>query len=170
MKRASKSCIIKLEHPLQIRASPPKQRFYCLPEVALVFKWTVFVFLLQQASGVSQRALSAEYISPVLFNWRAFFALSLLFCFFIFLVGALGIIFNRKNIILLMVSVEIMFLGINLIFIFSFLIHGNPTALLYSLVILSLAAAEAAIGFGLLVASFRNKPTIEFKAFNRLKG
>jgi NADH-quinone oxidoreductase subunit K len=71
---------------------------------------------------------------------------------------------------MLMVSVEVMFLGINLVFIFAFLINGTPTALIYSLIILSLAAAEAAIGFGLLVASFRNKPNIEFKAFNRLKG
>jgi len=97
-----------------------------------------------------------------------FWTLSL--CFYIFLIGAFGIIFNRKNIIMLMVSVEVMFLGINLVFIFSFFINGAAIALIYALIILSLAAAEAAIGFGLLVVSFRNKPNIEFKAFNRLKG
>jgi NADH:ubiquinone oxidoreductase subunit K len=95
---------------------------------------------------------------------------SILFSIFIFLIGGFGIIFNRKDILWLMVSIEIMFLGISLVFIFTFVFFDTPLSIIYSFIIVSLAAAEAAIGFGLLVGSFSLRPNISFSRFNHLKG
>ena len=86
------------------------------------------------------------------------------------LFGALGIVFARQNLILLMVFIEVMFLGINLTFIYGFIFFGFEAGMIYALIVLSIAAAEAAIGFGILIAAFRASSTIEFKHFNKLKG
>jgi NADH-quinone oxidoreductase subunit K len=102
----------------------------------------------------------------IVFNFGFF----LIFSGIIFSIGAFGIAFNRKNVILLMVSVEIMFLGINLIFISGYIFLNLEVGLIYALINLSISAAEAAVGFGLLMASFRNLPNITFTGFNRLKG
>jgi NADH-quinone oxidoreductase subunit K len=98
------------------------------------------------------------------------FGFFLIFSGLIFSIGAFGLAFNRKNVLLLMASVEIMFLGINLVFISSYIFLNLEVGLIYALINLSIAAAEAAIGFGLLMASFRNLPDISFSGFNRLKG
>jgi NADH-quinone oxidoreductase subunit K len=98
------------------------------------------------------------------------FGIFLIFSGLIFCIGAFGVAFNRKNILLLMASVEIMFLGINLVFISGYIFLSLEVSLVYALVNLSLAAAEAAIGFGLLMGSFRNRQDITFAGFNRLKG
>lgn len=98
------------------------------------------------------------------------FGIFLVFSGLIFSIGVFGIAFNKKNVILLMASVEIMFLGINLVFISGYIFLNLEVSLVYALVNLSIAAAEAAIGFGLLVGSFRNQQGITFTSFNRLKG
>lgn len=98
------------------------------------------------------------------------FGFFLIFAGLIFSIGAFGIAFNRKNVILLMASIEVMFLGVNLVFISGYVFLNLEVGLIYALVSLSISAAEAAIGFGLLMASFRNKPHIAFSSFNRLKG
>jgi NADH-quinone oxidoreductase subunit K len=98
------------------------------------------------------------------------FGIFLIFSGLIFCVGAFGVAFNRKNVFLLMASVEIMFLGINLVFISGYVFLNLEISLIYALVNLSLAAAEAAIGFGLLMGSFRKRQDISFIGFNRLKG
>ena len=69
-----------------------------------------------------------------------------------------------------MASVEVMFLGVNFVFISGYVFLNLEVGLIYALISLSLSAAEAAIGFGLLIASFRNLPSITFSTFNRLKG
>jgi NADH:ubiquinone oxidoreductase subunit K len=104
--------------------------------------------------------------SGIAFNFGFF----LIFSGLIFSIGAFGIAFNRKNVLLLMASVEIMFLGINLVFISGYIFLNLEVGLIYALINLSISAAEAAIGFGLLLASFRNLPDITFSRFNRLKG
>ena len=98
------------------------------------------------------------------------FGFFLIFSGIIFSVGAFGIAFNRKNILLLMVSVEIMFLGINLIFISAYVFLNLEVGLIYALISLSISAAEAAVGFSLVMSSFRNSPDITIKGFNRLRG
>ena len=87
-----------------------------------------------------------------------------------FLIGALGVGFNRKNVILLMVCVEVMFLGVNLVFISGYVFLGLDLGLVFALVSLSVAAAEAAVGFSLLTSSFRVLPVIALKRLSRLKG
>jgi NADH-quinone oxidoreductase subunit K len=98
------------------------------------------------------------------------FGFFLVFSGLIFSIGVFGIAFNRKNVLLLMASVEIMFLGINLVFISGYVFLNLEVGLVYALISLSIAAAEAAIGFGLLMGSFRNRQDITFTGFNRLKG
>jgi NADH:ubiquinone oxidoreductase subunit K len=78
--------------------------------------------------------------SEIPFNFGIF----LTFSGIIFSIGAFGIAFNRKNVLLLMVSVEIMFLGINLAFISGYIFLNLEVGLVYALVNLSIAAAEAA--------------------------
>jgi NADH:ubiquinone oxidoreductase subunit K len=103
-------------------------------------------------------------------NLESNFGIFLIFSGLIFFIGAFGIAFNRKNILILMASVEIMFLGVNLVFISGYIFLNLEVGLIYALISLSISAAEAAIGFGLLMSSFRNKPNITFSRFNRLKG
>ena len=101
---------------------------------------------------------------------RLNFGFFLIFSSLIFSIGFFGIAFNRKNIILLLISVEIMFLGINLVFISGYVFLQLELGLVYALVNLSISAAEAAIGFGLITASFRNLPDISIQEFSKLKG
>lgn len=77
---------------------------------------------------------------------------------------------NRKNFIILMVFVEIMFLGIILIFIYTAHFFSLPEGQVYALINLGISAAEAAIGFGLFIASFRHFSFAVFEGFNKLKG
>ena len=101
---------------------------------------------------------------------RLNFGFFLIFSSLIFSIGAFGIAFNRKNILLLIISVEIMFLGINLVFISGYIFLQLELGLVYALISLSISAAEAAIGFGLITASFRNLPDISIQEFSKLKG
>jgi NADH-quinone oxidoreductase subunit K len=98
------------------------------------------------------------------------FGFFLIFSGQIFAIGAFGIAFNRKNILLLMVSVEVMFLGINLLFISAYIFENLELGLIYALITLTISAGEAAIGFSLLMSSFRNSPDITIKGLNRLRG
>ncbi len=88
----------------------------------------------------------------------------------LFAIGIVGVMINRKNVITLLMSIELMLLAVNLNFIaFSrYLndIHGQ----IFVFFILTVAAAEAAIGLAILVAIFRNRRTIEVESLNELKG
>ena len=88
----------------------------------------------------------------------------------IFLLGMIGIILNRKNLILMLMSIELLLLAINLSFI-TFSVHlGDLKGQIISLFILTVAAAESAIGLAILVAYYRVRGTIEVQKMNRLKG
>ncbi len=88
----------------------------------------------------------------------------------LFTLGVLGIILNRKNIIIILMSVELILLSvnINLVAFSSFL--GDLTGQVFSLFILTVAAAEAAIGLAILVTYFRNRGTIAVEDVNMMKG
>ena len=88
----------------------------------------------------------------------------------LFTVGMLGIFLNRKNIIIILMSVELILLAvnINLVAFSSFL--GDLTGQVFSLFILTVAAAEAAIGLAILVVFFRNRGTIAVEDINLMKG
>jgi len=88
----------------------------------------------------------------------------------LFTLGVMGIILNRKNIIIILMSVELILLSvnINLVAFSSFL--GDLTGQVFSLFILTVAAAEAAIGLAILVAYFRNRGSIAVEDINMMKG
>lgn len=89
---------------------------------------------------------------------------------FLFGLGIAGIILNRKNLIVLLMSVELILLAVNTNFIaFSYFL-GNYTGQLVVFFILTVAAAEAAVGLAILVVLFRQTRTIEVQQLDALKG
>ena len=88
----------------------------------------------------------------------------------IFILGVIGIFLNRKNVISILMSIELILLGVNINFIAFSYFSSDLTVQIFSLFILTVAAAEAAIGLAILVVYFRNKGTIDVKDINVLKG
>jgi len=88
----------------------------------------------------------------------------------LFTVGILGIFLNRKNVIVILMSIELMLLAvnINLVAFSSFL--GDLTGQVFALFILTVAAAEAAIGLAIIVVYFRNRGSIAVEDINMMKG
>lgn len=90
--------------------------------------------------------------------------------FVLFVLGVLGIVFNRTNLILVLMSIEVILLAISLNFIiFSFVLH-SITGQIFSIFVLTVAAAESAIGLSIMVAFYKIKGTISIRALNLLKG
>ena len=88
----------------------------------------------------------------------------------LFLIGVFGIFLNRKNIIIILMSIELILLAVNINFVsFSFFL-GDLTGQIFSLFILTVAAAEAAIGLAILVCFFRNKGSIAVDDANVMMG
>jgi len=88
----------------------------------------------------------------------------------LFGIGLAGIIINRKNIIVLLMSIELMLLAVNTNFIaFSYFL-GNNIGQVFVFFILTVAAAEAAIGLAIMVVLFRKSGTIEVDKLDLLKG
>jgi len=85
------------------------------------------------------------------------------------IIGVLGIIVNRKNIIVMLMSIELILLSVNVIWIVSSVLLDNIIGQIYGLYILVVAAAESAIGLGLLVGINRNIGTISVRYINMLK-
>ena len=88
----------------------------------------------------------------------------------LFTLGVAGIILNRKNVIIIMMSVELILLSVNINLVaFSAQLH-DLTGQIFALFILTVAAAEAAIGLAILVTYFRNRGTIAVEDINMMKG
>jgi NADH-ubiquinone oxidoreductase chain 4L len=83
----------------------------------------------------------------------------------LFLIGILGFVLNRKNIILMLISIEIMLLAITLLIVISSLSFDDIVGQLYAVYIICIAGAESAIGLAILLAFYRLRGTIaiEFK-------
>jgi NADH-quinone oxidoreductase subunit K len=88
----------------------------------------------------------------------------------IFTLGVAGIVLNRKNIIIILMSVELILLSVNLNFVAFSTALGDLTGQVFALFVLTVAAAEAAIGLAILVTYFRNRGTIAVEDINSLKG
>ena len=88
----------------------------------------------------------------------------------LFVIGIFGLFLNRKNVIILLMSIELMLLAvnINLVAFSSFL--GDLVGQVFTLFVLTVAAAEAAIGLAILVCLFRNRGTIAVEDVNVMKG
>ena len=78
----------------------------------------------------------------------------------LFLIGILGFVFNRKNIILMLISIEIMLLSITSLILLSSLNYDDILGQIFSIYIIAIAGAESAIGLGLLVAFYRVRGSI----------
>jgi len=88
----------------------------------------------------------------------------------LFTLGVAGIILNRKNIIIILMSVELILLAVNLNFVAFSQSLADLTGQVFALFVLTVAAAEAAIGLAILVAFYRNRGTIAVEDINSLKG
>src|SRR5512137_633276 len=88
----------------------------------------------------------------------------------LFTLGVTGIILNRKNIIVILMSVELILLSVNLNFVAFSRELGDLVGQVFALFVLTVAAAEAAIGLAILVAFYRNRGTIAVEDINSLKG
>ncbi|MCZ4282008.1 NADH-quinone oxidoreductase subunit NuoK [Kiloniella laminariae] len=88
----------------------------------------------------------------------------------LFTMGIFGIFLNRKNVIVIMMSIELMLLAVNINFV-AFSTHlGDLVGQVFSIFILTVAAAEAAIGLAILVIYFRNRGSIAVEDINVMKG
>jgi len=90
--------------------------------------------------------------------------------FFLFIIGICGVLLNRKNLILILVSVEILLLSVNLNFLVFSVLMDDIYGQIFSIYILTVAAAESAIGLAILVAFYKLRGTISIKSMNLLKG
>ena len=88
----------------------------------------------------------------------------------LFTIGVLGIFLNRKNIIIILMSVELILLAVNLNFVAFSAYLGDLVGQVFALFVLTVAAAEAAIGLAILVLYFRNRHTIAVDDVNLMKG
>ncbi|TCT11271.1 NADH dehydrogenase subunit K [Tepidamorphus gemmatus] len=88
----------------------------------------------------------------------------------LFTIGIFGIFINRKNVIVILMSVELMLLAVNINLV-AFSAHlGDLVGQVFALLVLTVAAAEAAIGLAILVVFFRNRGSIEVEDINMMKG
>ncbi|MEW5703395.1 MAG: NADH-quinone oxidoreductase subunit NuoK [Pseudomonadota bacterium] len=88
----------------------------------------------------------------------------------LFTVGVLGIFLNRKNVIVILMSIELMLLAVNINLVaFSTHLH-DMVGQIFTMLVLTVAAAEAAVGLAILVVYFRNRGSIAVEDINLMKG
>ena len=88
----------------------------------------------------------------------------------LFTLGVFGIFLNRKNVIVILMCIELMLLAVNINFVAFSSFLGDLTGQVFALFILTVAAAEAAIGLAILVVFFRNKGSIAVEDISSMKG
>ena len=88
----------------------------------------------------------------------------------IFSIGVAGIFLNRKNIIVILMSIELILLAVNINLVSFSIFLNDLTGQIFTLFILTVAAAEAAIGLAILVVLFRNRSSINVGELNKMKG
>lgn len=88
----------------------------------------------------------------------------------LFTLGVFGIFLNRKNVIVILMSVELILLAVNINFLAFAQANGDLMGQIFALFVLTVAAAEAAIGLAILVVFFRNRGSIAVEDVNVMKG
>ena len=88
----------------------------------------------------------------------------------LFVIGIFGIFLNRKNVIILLMSIELMLLAVNMNFVAFSHFNGDYAGQIFVFFVLTVAAAEAAIGLAILVLLFRNRSTINVDDISEMKG
>jgi len=88
----------------------------------------------------------------------------------IFTIGVIGIFLNRKNVIIILMSIELILLAVNINLVSFSIFTQDLTGQIFTMFILTVAAAEAAIGLAIIVAYYRNKASIRIEDISSLKG
>ena len=88
----------------------------------------------------------------------------------LFTLGILGIFLNRKNVIVILMCVELMLLAVNINLVAFSVFQGNVVGQVFAMLVLTVAAADAAVGLAILVTYFRNRGDIAVKDINMMKG
>ncbi|MGH1329973.1 MAG: NADH-quinone oxidoreductase subunit NuoK [Paracoccaceae bacterium] len=88
----------------------------------------------------------------------------------LFVIGIFGLFLNRKNVIIILMSIELMLLSVNINFVAFSSYLGDLVGQIFTMFVLTVAAAEAAIGLAILVCFFRNRGTIDVEDVNVMKG
>lgn len=88
----------------------------------------------------------------------------------IFVIGVCGIFLNRKNVITILMSIELILLSVNINFVAFSVALGDLAGQIFTVFILTVAAAEAAIGLAILVVFYRNRGSIAVEDINQMKG
>ena len=88
----------------------------------------------------------------------------------LFTIGILGIFLNRKNVIVILMSIELILLAVNVNLVAFSVFLGDIVGQIYALIVLTVAAAEAAIGLAILVVFYRNRGSIAVEDINLMKG
>lgn len=89
---------------------------------------------------------------------------------FVFVIGVIGIFLNRRNIILMFMCIELILLAVNINFIAFSAFLGDMAGQVFTIFILTIAAAEAAIGLAILVIYYRNCRSIDIESLSMMKG
>ncbi|KIE05578.1 NADH-quinone oxidoreductase subunit K [Candidatus Jidaibacter acanthamoeba] len=88
----------------------------------------------------------------------------------LFVIGVCGIFINRKSIITILMSIELMLLAVNINFVTFSVVLNDYYGQIFTIFILTVAAAEAAIGLAILVVYFRNKGDVDVESVKAMKG
>jgi NADH-quinone oxidoreductase subunit K len=88
----------------------------------------------------------------------------------IFVIGIVGIFLNRKNVIVILMSIELILLAVNINMVSFSIYQQNLVGQVFSMFILTVAAAEAAVGLAIIVIYYKNKGSIDVEQINSLKG
>jgi NADH-quinone oxidoreductase subunit K len=88
----------------------------------------------------------------------------------LFTIGVFGIFLNRKNVIVILMSIELILLAVNINLVAFSSFHGDLVGQVFTMIVLTVAAAEAAIGLAIVVVYFRNRGTIDVTDIDHLKG
>jgi NADH-quinone oxidoreductase subunit K len=88
---------------------------------------------------------------------------------FLFIIGVVGFLFNRKNVLLLLLTLEIMLLATNINFISFSIFIDDIFGQLFTLIVLTVAAAESALGLAILIAYYRVRGTIAIDSVQALR-
>jgi NADH-quinone oxidoreductase subunit K len=88
----------------------------------------------------------------------------------LFTIGIFGIFLNRKNVIIIMMSIELMLLAVNINLVAFSTAYHDLVGQVFALLVLTVAAGEAAIGLAILATYFRNRGTIAVEDINLMKG
>jgi len=92
----------------------------------------------------------------------------ILFCAIIFSIGIIGVL-TRRNIIVIIMSIELMLNAVNLLLVVFSVAHGDASGQVFVFFIMALAAAEVAVGLAIIMMVYRNTRSIDIDVLNRLK-